>query len=170
MIVLFCGPECTGKSKFSKFLAMENGFPIIEEFARTYLNAKPNNYSYEFVDLCAIYKEHENIFQEKSHSAKHIILDTDLMNLNFWAEEKFGENILGLNTALNKRNYDLVFLCKPDFPWVTDPLRENPKDRNRLFFRYQKKLETLAQDYIVLKGTEKEKEELIIQQIYAMKS
>lgn len=168
MTILFCGPECSGKSTLSKFLTRENSFPLIEEYARIYLNAKSKNYNYEFVDLCTIYKEHEKNYREKLNTEKPIILDTDLINLQFWAEEKFGENIPGLSKALHKRNYDLVFLCKPDFPWEADPLRENPKDRNRLFFRYQKKLEALTQDFIVLEGSQKEKEELIMKQIYVL--
>ncbi len=170
MIILFCGPESSGKSTFSKYLEKQTHFYLIREYARDYLNTKPNNFKYEFVDLCAIYSEHEKNYQDKVRSENHIILDSDLMNMMFWTEEKFGERIPGLRKRLQRRKYDLIFLCKPDFPWEADPLRENENDRLRLFFRYQKKLEDLSQDFIVLEGTQTQKEVLIMEQINSQKT
>lgn len=165
MVILFCGPECSGKSSLSKFLASKTGYHLLEELARCYLTNKGSDFSYNFGDLFTIYKKQDEMYYKHILKGDNLILDTDLLNLKFWAQEKYGENISGLHKKLLRRNYDYVFLCKPDFPWEADPLRENSTDRKRLFYRYQKALNSLAYNYIILEGTLKEKQDTILKTI-----
>jgi len=55
-------------------------------------------------------------------------------------------------TAFASEEFDHYFLCKPDIPWEEDPLRENPKDRERLFFIYENQLKELNLPYSILFG------------------
>ena len=165
MNILVCGPESSGKSTMANFLSKQKGYVLLEEYARMYLTTKPKDFTYQFIDIFTIYKEQNERYYNHFMDDNALVLDTDLINLKFWAEEKFGEVIPGLRKALYRRQYDEIFLCKPDFPWQADPLRENPNDRNRLFFRYQKILEALKLDYVVLKGSLEERKDLVVQKI-----
>ena len=42
-------------------------------------------------------------------------------------------------------------LCKPDIPWESDPLRENPNDRIKLFDIYKMELDNLGHKYYIVK-------------------
>jgi nicotinamide riboside kinase len=44
-------------------------------------------------------------------------------------------------------------LCKPDFPWIEDNLRENPNDREVLFDLFIKILKEYKIDYKILEGS-----------------
>jgi len=48
---------------------------------------------------------------------------------------------------------DAYWLCKPDIPWASDPLRENQNDRMRLFKLYQSLLDELKVPFIILEGS-----------------
>lgn len=56
-----------------------------------------------------------------------------------------------------ERPYDLWLLSRPDMPWVYDPQRENPHDRDRLFAAYEALLQELGKTYVVVGGDEKER-------------
>ena len=48
-------------------------------------------------------------------------------------------------------------LPRPDFPWVEDPLRENPFDRDTLHARYRSLLDELAVPYRELTGSKRQR-------------
>lgn len=49
-------------------------------------------------------------------------------------------------------SFDHILLCKPDFPWERDEMRENPIDRDRLFEHYQTLLEEYALSFHSIGG------------------
>ena len=84
-----------------------------------------------------------------------------MLVMKIWFEEKYqrvSENILQL---LERQQINLYFLCKPDFKWVPDPLRENPQDRDRLFYIYEASLKKHGFSYCVLSGSEAERKKII---------
>ena len=52
--IVFTGPECSGKSTLSKAIAKKMQLPLVEEYARQYLNSLGRNYIYS--DLAQIAK------------------------------------------------------------------------------------------------------------------
>ena len=60
---------------------------------------------------------------------------------------------------------DHYFLCSPDIPWEEDPLRENPKDRKRLFTLYENNLIEKGWPYSVLKGSVEERKQEVIKSL-----
>ncbi len=145
-IVVVTGPESSGKTTLVHRLRDELGLPIVEEYARVYLDSKPEH-KYEYKDLQIIGKC-QNIQESEAHKTYPIIIcDTDIITIDIWSMEVFGKAISLPNLNSDKKHY---LLCKPDISWVSDPLRENPKDRDRLFAVYSKYLEGRELSFEVL--------------------
>ena len=152
--IAFTGPECSGKSTMAKWLSDEYSLKIVEEYAREYLQKK-KGYSIHDLDVIAA----EQFVRNSSQGA--LVADTEMLVLKIWSEEKYqrvSKNILQL---LKQQEFDFYFLCKPDFNWVSDPLRENALDRERLFDLYDTSLKKYKYPYCVLSGTKVERKEII---------
>ena len=55
---------------------------------------------------------------------------------------------------LNNQDHQALYvLCKPDFEWVFDPLREDPKKRDQIFNYYKKELKENGMDFIIVEGS-----------------
>lgn len=134
MRITFTGPESSGKTTLAKTLASRLQYTYIPEFAREYLTGRPEGYDHhDFIHIAQ--KQYDRI-QSSKKSVQPVILDTDLTVLTIWEAVKFGKKTKWLEQAWNQENYDFIFLCKPDFPWEYDPLRENPQNQNELFDLY----------------------------------
>lgn len=143
--IIFTGPESTGKStaaiKFSKLLKL----PLVDEFARSYLNAI--NGEYKMKDLYEIL-EGQYLSEERAHIKSSVIIcDTDWLTIDIWANDVFNKGMKPPDD-LSTRYY---YVCPPDIPWQPDPLRENPNDRDRLFDLYIEKLNELNLSYEIYK-------------------
>jgi len=152
--IAFTGPECSGKSTMAKWLSDEFSLKIIEEYARAYLQKKMA-YSMDDLDRIAA----EQFVRNSSKGA--LVADTEMLVLKIWSEEKYqrvSEHILQL---LKQQEFDFYFLCKPDFDWISDPLRENALDRDRLFDVYEASLKKYNFPYYILSGPEVERKEII---------
>lgn len=155
-IIVFTGPESSGKTTTAQQLAKTYRLPLVEEFARNYL--KEHGPSYKFNDLQSI--AIGQITNEVKSNANHpmSLCDTDLITIEIWALEKFGRSLNLIDDLIHKKHY---LLCNPDIPWKPDPLRENPHDRIRLFERYKKYLDSIQTPYTIL--TKEDRANLIIQ-------
>lgn len=152
--IAFTGPECSGKSTMARWLAKELSFDLVKEYAREYLKDK-SAYSIDDLDMIA-----SKQFERNSVEG-YLVVDTEMLVMKIWFEEKYqrvSENILQL---LERQQIDLYFLCKPDFNWVSDPLRENANDRERLFEIYESNLKKFNLSYCVLSGSESERKKTI---------
>ena len=49
--------------------------------------------------------------------------------------------------------FDYYLLCKPDFPWVKDPLRENPTGRDKIFDLFRHHLNRKNANYKIICGS-----------------
>lgn len=145
-ILVFTGPESTGKTTCAQRLVNEYGFPLVEEYARTYLNNHGSDYTLDDVRKIAS----QQIKNEINTNEKYplIVCDTDIVTLEIWALEVFGSSLEIKDGLISKKHY---LLCYPDIPWESDPLRENPEDRLRLFERYEAYLVKIGASYTVLK-------------------
>jgi nicotinamide riboside kinase len=143
--IAFTGPECSGKTTLSLWLATHLQWTYVPEFARTFLEGKP---SYTHSDLEYIAKKQ----LESSHVKEPCVSDTEMMVIKIWEEEKFGLTSPKIMTCFEEDHHDLYFLCRPDFEWEEDPLRENPNDRERLFEIYLNQLTFHAKPFVILDG------------------
>jgi nicotinamide riboside kinase len=138
-LIIITGPESSGKSTLMKSLCATTGAKGIDEYARTYLQKIDRDYHTD--DLLHIADKQMN----EIHAAV----------VEIWYEEKFGpapEALKAMTKTLPTRHY---LLCKPDLPWVEDPLRENPHDRDRLFNIYLDWLNIGGHSFSVVSGTKR---------------
>jgi nicotinamide riboside kinase len=138
--ILVTGPESTGKSELSSWLAATLGGKHIPEYAREYIGTLSRNYSLE--DVKHIAKEQIFRYHDTQKSEGLIIFDTWLIITKVWFDVVFSEIPSWVEESLQQADFDLVLLCAPDLEWVPDPLRENGGERRtQLFERYKQELE-----------------------------
>lgn len=151
MNYVFTGPESSGKSTLATEISKLTGRILVPEFAREYLTNLNRNYKKEDLLLIAqgLYKIQE---EAKKNNDNSLCFDTDLLTIKIWSEVKFGTCDSWIMDRLYSNSNSFYILCKPDFPWEYDALRENPDDREELFELYQKELETLNLPYQISEG------------------
>jgi len=146
------GPESTGKSTISSYLAKHYHTIWVEEFARGYcekLTAPPTwqdeiNMFYGQVAL-----EDELILKAN----KLLICDTTFITVKIWSDEMFGKSPQEVLDELPRRKYDLYLLLNIDLPWEDDPLRDFPQKREHFMAVWEKELEALNARYVTISGT-----------------
>lgn len=155
--IVITGPECSGKSTLSKNLAGHYGVRWVPEMARFYLDRIGRAYTED--DLLQIARLQVQAEEEAmaDGAGDLLICDTDLITIRIWGEEKYGRSDPWIIEQTKERPYDLWLLSKPDIPWVYDPQRENPHDRDRLFDVYGQLLKELGKPYAVVGGEEQER-------------
>jgi len=144
--IIVTGPESSGKTTLCKELSKHFKIQFTKEFAREYLTNLDKDYTQN--DLSEIAKGQlasEHNFQ---------LLDTDLITIKIWSEYKYGNCEKWILDTIEKQKTEkrFYFLCKPDIPWESDPLRKNPNNRNELFEIYKKELENLGHNCFIVEG------------------
>ena len=157
------GPECSGKTTLAKSLAEYFQGKYLGEPARTILNGLE---VYTPKDLLAVFRAYTKR-DDVDFSNKPLFLDTDLQNLFLWWQEKYGPVPRKLCQAYKAQNERSFLLCKPDLPWVYDPLRENPNDRERLYELYYRDLVDRKLPFTVIEGDGVERLEMAIEIVAA---
>lgn len=150
--VVVLGPECTGKSELSEFLAKEFKTVWVEEFARTYINNLQRPYGLS--DLVNIAKGQlylEDTLTSKAN--KLLICDTDLYVIKIWSTFKYGYCDPEILKSIASRKYDLYLLTYIDIPWEADPQREHPDQRELLYELYLNEMRNQSGPFTEIKGT-----------------
>ena len=157
------GPECSGKTTLSKSLAEHFQGKYLAEPARTILNGVR---AYTPKDLLVILRSYINR-EDANLSDTTLFLDTDLQNLFLWWQEKYGPAPRKLIQAYKAQTDRFFLLCRPDLPWVFDPLRENPNDRERLFGLYYRDLVNRKLPFAIIDGDGEGRLEMSIESVAA---
>lgn len=163
--IVFTGPECSGKTTLSTEIAKIFNAPLVQEYARDYLNKNGPNYQYS--DLLQIAKGQLKI-EEKHKKKKNqiIICDTNLQVIKIWSQIKYSKCDEFILKNQNPNAY--YILCYPDFPWVQDPLRESPNDRLKLFSHYLNDLKKNQYNFTIVRGSVKNRISIIASLINKM--
>ena len=149
--VVVIGPECTGKSALSSFLAEHFNTVWVKEHAREYLDKLNRPYTKE--DLVAIAKGQTDDEDRLARDANSLLIcDTDLYVIKIWSEFKYGEVADGILEAIKNRKYDLYLLTFIDIPWAEDPLREHPEQRQQLYDLYLTEMQNQRVPFVEIKG------------------
>jgi NadR type nicotinamide-nucleotide adenylyltransferase len=159
LTIALVGAECSGKTTLARSLAARLGAPWVPEYARTYLAGRME---YESSDVLAIARGQRRAEQALTDTGHRlVIVDTDLIVIKIWWTVRFGENNPWIETALREDlaapRRRLYLLPRPDFPWVGDPLRENPDDRAALHERYRSLLDELGVAYREMTGAKQQR-------------
>ena len=169
MILVLTGPECSGKSSLAAQLHAHLDWPLLPELARAYLagrHAQSGIYRYrpsDLLNLASMQRQAEALKCNKDDA----ILDTDLLTLIVWWQEKFGPVPRQLSSQWQCQATRRYLLCKPDMPWQPDPQRENPSDRDRLYAHYEAELSNRGCKYSICEGNEQAR---LAQALTAIKS
>lgn len=153
------GPESTGKTELSNWLAGELGLGWVPEVARTYLAelGRP----YERADLPEIMLEQVALEEETLHHfPQGLVADTDPLVIEVWSEFKFGDVHPVIAKYVREHRYDHYLLCDIDLPWEPDPLREHPEARTELMNLYTDKCTTLGLPFSIVSGQGEQRNEV----------
>lgn len=149
--VVVLGPECTGKSELSAYLATEFNTAWAEEYAREYLNQLDR--PYVAGDLPEIAKGQISVEDKAACEANRLLIcDTDLYVIKVWSIFKYGYCDPWILKQIESRKYDLYLLTYIDIPWVSDPLREHPDQREQLYSIYLEEMKNQPVPFVIIKG------------------
>jgi NadR type nicotinamide-nucleotide adenylyltransferase len=154
--IAIIGPECTGKSDLSAYLAEHCKTVWVPEYARAYLDnlTRP----YEQHDLLTIAHGQLRIEDEWAHDANRLLIcDTNLYVIKVWSEFKYGVCSPEIINKIETRKYDLYLLTYIDVPWEADALREHPNQRDDLYEIYKKEMLNQPVPFFEIKGDRDER-------------
>ncbi|MFN8207141.1 MAG: ATP-binding protein [Bacteroidales bacterium] len=165
--IVIIGPESTGKTELAKDLASFYHTCWVPEYAREYIEGL--NRPYNLKDVLHIAEEQVIRDQPKPGTAnRFIFIDTDLIITKVWLDLVYGSRPDWIDTYLKTIRTGLYLLCKPDIPWVPDPVRENGGPmRDLLFERYRSEIESIGCEWRLVEGLGSDRLSLAIQHIQA---
>ncbi len=164
--IVITGPESSGKTTLATQLAGHFGCPLVPEYARVYLSQLDR--PYREADLLHIARGQLEAEKQLAGEAALLICDTDLITLYIWSIYKYGRCDDWIVRQIEQRPYELYLLCRPDIPWVYDPLREHPAERASIYKLYEQSLQRLQNKYVPVWGTESERLNLAVSAIKAL--
>lgn len=147
------GPESSGKSTLCHQLAGYYDTLWVREYAREYLKKKGNKYNErDILKIARGQLENETLATQKANNI--LICDTEPINFKIWSVHKYKRLSPSLKKIIETVRYDHYLLCYPDLPWESDPLREYPDEKIRIFFFewFRKELEAANYAYTVIRG------------------
>lgn len=154
--IAITGPESTGKSRLSVELAEYYQTVFVPEVAREYIDRLDRPYDQE--DILKIAKwqisEEERLLTQANHL---LFCDTELIVTKIWSEVKYGNCDPWILQKIEENNYDLFLLCDIDLQWESDPQREHPHMRQKLFDLYHSELSRRGYPFKVVSGTGRER-------------
>ena len=146
--IVITGPESSGKTTLSEELSKHFNAYMIREQSREFLESRDGIYEQD--DLLEIARlQYEAMQTPVKDQHPLIISDTGLLVMKIWSLYKYQAVDPWIDEHLNDYG-DFYFLCKPDLPWVEDPLRENPNDRHILFDMYHEELKKMKASYFII--------------------
>lgn len=154
--VLFIGPESSGKSTISSFLAHKTGRPVIAEYGRTLYEEKG---SLDFEDMVLIGRMQLQFESDAMElGADLIFCDTSPLVTQFYSQEWYGRVDPEL-AEMVKTQYDIIFFCTRDFGYIDDGTRSGVEFGTKQIAYYEK---NLTQPYYFLSGSVEERAEVVL--------
>lgn len=149
------GPECSGKTWMCRALAAEFNAVWITEYSREYLDQLRHRYTYDDLEKIArghAEQEAQITRQAIDDSRQMVFTDTEFINMKIWSEYRYNKCSEFILEGIRNAPYHHYLLMKPDIPWVPDPYRKNPHDRDYLFDLFEKELKYFRKAYTVIQG------------------
>jgi len=150
--IAIVGPESTGKSTMSAYLAQHYHTIWVPEFARDYCAALtgPATMEDEINMFCGQIALEEKMLPQ---AREILICDTTFITIKIWSDAFFGYTPQEVLDELPKHPYDLYLLLNIDLPWQDDPLRDFPNQREHFMDVWHQELQALNSNYISISGT-----------------
>jgi len=154
--VVVTGSECTGKTTLAGDLARHFGTVWVAEYARDYLDDKvaTTGLPLDASDVEPIARGQIAVEDRGAAMAKDLlVLDTDLVSTTVYARHYYGACPAWIEQAARDRRGDLYLLCDIDVPWVADPARDRPHQREQLHALFVEALDALGARYVTIRGS-----------------
>ena len=162
--IAIVGPECTGKSDLAQFLAEHYKTVWVPEYARSYIDNLVRPYNQD--DLTVIAHGQHRIEDEwMSEANGFLFCDTTLLVIKVWSEFKYGNCNPEILELLKNSTYDLHLLTYIDIPWVYDPQREHPEEREELYEIYLKEIKAMNVPFVEIRGEQEQRRKTAIDAI-----
>lgn len=159
MRIVFTGPESSGKTSLANFISYQYKGKLIPEYSRQYLNENGPLYTKDEITQMAISQHTKAI---NCHSNANLqIEDGDLLTYIVWQQVKYGRINEHLMELWHTNAPDLYLICFPDLPWIYDPLREHPMDREMLFKIYLATISKNGLKYQIISGVGQQRLSLV---------
>ncbi len=150
------GPESTGKSTMSAYLAAHYHTVWVPEYAREYCEKLTETPTWQ--DEVNIFYGQLALEQELLPQANRLLIcDTTFITVKIWSDYTFGRSPQEVLDELPRHPYDLYLLLSIDLPWQEDPLRDFPHMREHFMNVWHKELDALNARYVLITGTGKER-------------
>ncbi|UIR55341.1 ATP-binding protein [Sphingobacterium sp. SRCM116780] len=155
--IAIVGPESTGKSSIAQELAQYLNTVCVPEYAREYCKNLGNTYTLQ--DEVNMYYGQIALENTLIPLAKNDILicDTTIMTIKIWCDYLFGDTPQEVKDEINHHHYDLYLLMNIDLPWVEDPLRDFPDQREHFMAVWESELRSLNAKYTIISGLGEER-------------
>jgi len=153
--VCFLGGESSGKSILAEALAREFETQYVPEYGRDLWAAK--NGGLNFADMIHIARRQVALEEEAAGRANRFLFcDTSPLTTLFYSRHLFGRAEPELERLAN-RDYGLVVLCAPDFPFVQDGTRQPASFRALQHEWYLRELAARARPFLLAEGPVQER-------------
>jgi NadR type nicotinamide-nucleotide adenylyltransferase len=165
--IAIVGPECTGKSELSAFLAEHYKTAGVPEDARGYIDnlVRP----YDEADLLTIAHGQLRLEETWITDANRVLFcDTNLVVIKVWSQFKYGHVDDSILESLKNSHYDLQLLTYIDIPWQDDPQREHPDKREELYQIYLEEVKALNNPFVEIRGDRELRRKAAIEAIDAL--
>jgi HTH-type transcriptional repressor of NAD biosynthesis genes len=151
--VAVVGPESTGKSTLARTLAQRFSTRWVPEHARALLELAPDR-APTLEDMERIARGQRAAESSLARQcARVLICDTDVLTTSVWSERLFSQVPERVRAWAEADRYAHTLLCDVDVPWVADPVRYLPDDREGFFRRIRDALDRAGREYTVVRGS-----------------
>ena len=154
--VVLTGSECTGKTTLTADLARHYDAVWVPEYARSYAAGKGT--PLDSGDVEPIAQGQIAVQDAALLLARRLLLfDTDLLSTAVYARHYYGRCPDWVTQAVLARSADLYLLCDIDVPWVLDPQRDRPREREQLQALFEEALRSRNLPVVPIRGNWRER-------------
>lgn len=150
--IVITGPESSGKTTLSNYLAKEFSGRLVEEYAREYLSEREGVYDRSDLAKIAFGQFQAQLGALNDEENNIVFSDTCLLTIRIWDDWKFGLSDSFVEEWIGLQQVDFYLLCSPDLPWESDELRESKDDRDELFKIYLENVMDTGVPFAIIEG------------------
>jgi NadR type nicotinamide-nucleotide adenylyltransferase len=145
------GPESTGKSTMSAYLAKYFDTVWVPEFARGYCAKLTGPCTWQD-EINMFYGQLALEAELLPRANQLLICDTTFITVKIWSDHMFGQSPQEVLDELPRHPYDHYLLLNIDLPWEDDPLRDFKDKREHFMKVWYQELDALGARYQLISG------------------
>jgi len=148
--IVLIGPESSGKTVLSEYLADHFETIWVEEYLREHFNQFSSVLEEKMLEIAQKQRKNEEKGEETAENI--VFFDTNLVTLKVYHELYFDSLAFWFRELYHRKNYTHYLLLKPDIPWVDDGQRDMKDHRDAIFSLFESQLLMLECPFSVVSG------------------